>query len=305
MEDIINVVEICEEKLDATAMFFVNNEKKPEKNIINYLMNINSNKDLQGLPISPDVALKIMRLYIYGAAYLSINYDCSIGQAPEDCVEILNFLENLNYKDILNIPIDEGIVEEYIKFKIQSNYILHQKAKENILDSQLLFEYFKIYPFGIFTMNSILQPLNSTENMLIDIINMYNYVFNLFEKPSNVSDEDFWLEFNKIVAKNYSDTDHIYRYIIANVYKNIFVSNILVDNLKESTIILINYIEQTPIEIILYEIKENAELAMQILDTFYNYNCTLSKGMKEEIDIYFQRNNDGEILKRINPNWLL
>ena len=37
---------------------------------------------------------------------------------------------------------------------------------------------------------------------------------------------------------------------------------------------------------------------------FYYLEFELDR-MKEEIDIYFQRNNDGEILKRINPNWLL
>lgn len=302
MEDNIkNVVEACEERLDATVTILVNCLKNPINDIIDYLTDKNSDKDLQGLPISPSDALKIMRLYVYGTAYLSINYDCSIGQAPKNCEQQLAFLENLTCKDILDKPIDVGVLNEYIKFKIHSSYILHQRAKENIIDSQLLPEYFKIYPFGIFTMDSILKPLSFKETILLDIINMYNYAFNSFANLRNVSDEAFWQRFNEIVAKRYPEPNHIYQCIIANVYKNMFVSSLLIDDLKEDYRNLVQYIEETPVEMLLFEINDNAKLAMQFLETFYKFNYALSKGMVEETDLYFRQNNDGETLKKISP----
>ena len=158
MEDLSeNIVKICEDKLAATATIFVDSVKPNAiQELKKYLSDNKEDMYLKDLPISQKEAKAIMKLHVYGTAYLAVNYRCSVGLATLKSAEIITYLESLTYEDMLNKPLDEGILAEYLEFQINSSYLAHTKAQEYIVEAKILKEYLKIYPFGLLTMDLLL-----------------------------------------------------------------------------------------------------------------------------------------------------
>ena len=300
MEDLSeNIVKICEDKLAATATIFVDSVKPNAiQELKKYLSDNKEDMYLKDLPISQKEAKAIMKLHVYGTAYLAVNYRCSIGLATLKSAEIITYLESLTYEDMLNKPLDEGILAEYLEFQINSSYLAHTKAQEYIVEAKILKEYLKIYPFGLLTMDLLLEPLSYEESIVLEIINIYNQTYLSFSNANKVSDEEFWAKFIMYTKMKHDNLTKIYQCLIANVYKFVFVTN-ATSKTDESNQELIEYIESTPVNEIIGDLEENAELAIEFLEYFYITNRAITKGFIEETNWYFNQNNDGEVLNRI------
>lgn len=319
MVDIKNIVEICRNILCAKAKYFYDqfySDKSLDKNINAYVSEFKNyfehdfimefNPEIEGLNISSETVLAIMKLIIYSQAYLSYVHKNFIDEDPDE-ISLMEMIENLSIKDKILFPINSSIIKEFIEFEIEINYFERHLAYEALLDKEVLSKYLSINPFGVLLASELVQNLTEEEKMTFNILMFY------LEATSSIEldNQSLLCLFHDVIAESKYSEEIIYEYIIAEVYKYLIIKK-YENNISDAENLVIDHIETNNIIDIIEEMKGDSkyreenqedydEFANYIIDLFYQININLQRNEAKAQNLKFAKTGKQEVYKRINP----
>ena len=259
---------------------------------------------------------EIIKLIIASKSYITNLYRAEKGLDQEDCAGMLSILEDLNDKNILEFFLEKNeicrsLISDAIEY-INSPFIFQNLSKELVIKKKKTKYLLKLNQYEIFDLHNYISSDEFTKSeMTIQFLfdtydSACDYVFDdEYGEEDDYESQDAFIDkvFIEKLEEKLKDDELIlvYQYLLANVYELMVTIPMQDKSFLEACHDMQEYLEKTPLDYLIKELKTNPLFAKNVINSFINNNQYL---VDSELIIRrnsFKENGNIDFLAQFNP----
>lgn len=320
-----NIYDLCYNILyDLMRIFDLNDENVVR--LINFLNNEDTELDIifeqidyYEFPLEKTPYKNIMKLIIFSCSYKLLMYEKSKNIYYQEAVDSLEFLEQLDYEQILDIfdyyEENFDVIKshlEYFSNYVKKNYIFINACLDEIIYSDNKDELFQINPFELlcFYNHKSVESMTKSEQYIQLFVDFNDIVdeeaVSLYPDNEDLCNEYFKKRFiqriNEYFKFDYAVIKQFYGYIFGNLYENLII--LMNDNKKYRIkhIDIVSFFDNPNLSLdeLLSIFLNDDDFFLDVVDYFLEYNYELTEGELEFKRNKFKQIMDSGTLKRFS-----
>lgn len=301
-----DIDDICDEKKQETFVellsFLTTDQNDLEEIFREYMI----------CEIDPHIIKIAMMLTIVSCANLVCEYNITRDINTEKSTEILQFLENLNINETIQLFFDDNdyleTIYELSYDYLQNNYIFRYCCWQNALKKDKMKKIIYKNPFILLDSENICMEMYfpKTEFTIQLTYNLYDKALEKAAFEDELDEENFDSiiidNFQELANKHFNyNEDHIlafYLMIIGIVYESLSIQK---QQYQRKYNKLIQYLENTSSQEILAKFLNNNKFMLEIIDLFFDFNDFLEYQEIMDRRSAFLRLGKSNEMKKFNP----